>query len=317
MLDDYLARIGHNGPLRIDAETLSAIHRAHITAVPYENLELQLGRPNVLAEEAFVEKLVKRRRGGWCYEMNGLLTRALRELGFSVTRVGGAVAREILGEAALGNHLVGLVDLERRYVADVGLMDGPLDAFPLEARSWREGRLEFRLERLDDGWWRFHNHAHGLARSGHVATASRAVAALVDVAAASGYRWPELYSAEPVGGTPAPYPASCRPQAWAAASAGLLVSTVLGLRADAPGRVLEVSPLPQAPFGALRVEGIRMAGRPVAIEVDGSGRVVDVQAPDGIEVRVLPSSGAGAGVAAQHAAPADAGRDQAPDRHRR
>ena len=165
MLDDYLARIGHNGPLRIDAETLSAIHRAHITAVPYENLELQLGRPNVLAEEAFVEKLVKRRRGGWCYEMNGLLTRALRELGFSVTRVGGAVAREILGEAALGNHLVGLVDLERRYVADVGLMDGPLDAFPLEARSWREGRLEFRLERLDDGWWRFHNHAHGLARS--------------------------------------------------------------------------------------------------------------------------------------------------------
>lgn len=159
--------------------------------------------------------------------------------------------------------------------------------------------------------------AHGLARSGHTATASRAVAALVDVAAASGYRWPELYSAEPVGGLPAPYPASCRPQAWAAASAGLLVSTVLGLRADVPGGVLEVSPLPQAPFGALRVEGIRVSGRPVAIEVDGSGRVVDVRAPDGIEVRVLPSSGAGAGVAAQHATPAGARRDQAHDRDRR
>jgi N-hydroxyarylamine O-acetyltransferase len=165
LLEDYLARIGHDGPLRIDAETLSAIHRAHITAVPYENLELQLGRRNVLSEDAFVEKIVKRRRGGWCYEMNGLLTRALRDAGFSVRRVGGAVAREILGEGAVGNHMVGLVDLERRYVVDVGLMDGPLEPFPLEARSWSEGRLEFRLERLEYGWWRFHNHAHGLARS--------------------------------------------------------------------------------------------------------------------------------------------------------
>jgi len=165
LLDDYLARIGHGGPVRIDVETLSAIHRAHITTVPYENLEIQLGRRNVLAEDAFVEKIVKGRRGGWCYEMNGLLTRALREIGFSVTRVGGAVAREILGEGAVGNHLVGLVDLERRYVTDVGLMDGPLEPFPLEERSWSEGRLEFRLERLEDGWWRFHNHAHGLARS--------------------------------------------------------------------------------------------------------------------------------------------------------
>jgi N-hydroxyarylamine O-acetyltransferase len=165
LLDDYLARIGHDGPVRADEETLRAVHRAHITAVPYENLEIQLGRGNALAEDAFVEKLVKQRRGGWCYEMNGLLTRALREIGFSVKRLGGAVARDILGEGALGNHLVGLVDLGRPWVADVGLMDGPLEPFPLEERRWSEGRLEFRLERLADGWWRFHNHAHGLARS--------------------------------------------------------------------------------------------------------------------------------------------------------
>ena len=63
------------------------------------------------------------------------------------------------------------------------------------------------------------------------------------------------------GGAPAPYPASCRPQAWAAASAGLLVSTVLGLRADAPNRRLELSALPRRPFGALRVEGVRVGGR--------------------------------------------------------
>jgi len=165
LLDAYLARIGHDGPVRVDAATLFAIHREHITSVPYENLEMQLGRRNVLAEDAFFEKLVRRRRGGWCYEMNGLLTRALAEIGFAVTRVGGAVHRDQLGDDAVGNHLVGLADLERRYVVDVGVMDGPLEPFPLEERQWNEGRLEFRLERLADGWWRFHNHAHGLARS--------------------------------------------------------------------------------------------------------------------------------------------------------
>jgi N-hydroxyarylamine O-acetyltransferase len=165
MLDDYLARIGHAGPLRRDSRTLFEIHRAHISAIPYDALDIQLGREKALAEDAFFENLVRRRRGGWCYEMNGLLTRVLRELGFSVTRVAGAVARDSLGEQAVGNHLVGLVDLDRRWVADVGLADGPLDPFPLEERRWSEGRLEFRLERLPDGWWRFHNHVHGLARS--------------------------------------------------------------------------------------------------------------------------------------------------------
>ncbi len=128
--------------------------------------------------------------------------------------------------------------------------------------------------------------AFGLARTGHTAEASRLAAALVDVAAASGYRWPELYAGEPVHGMPAPYPASCRPQAWAAASAGLLVSTVLGLRADAPNGVVEVAPLPESPFGAVRVEGIRVGGRSLAVAVDGAGRVVDVDAEGGLEVRV-------------------------------
>lgn len=126
--------------------------------------------------------------------------------------------------------------------------------------------------------------AHGLARSGHPGEAARAVAALVDVAAASGYRWPELFGADPVGGRPAPYPASCRPQAWAAASAGLIVSTVLGLRADAPNGRLVLAPLPDPPFGAVRVEGLRVGGFPVTVEVSATGQVVAVEAPEGLEV---------------------------------
>lgn len=126
--------------------------------------------------------------------------------------------------------------------------------------------------------------ALGLSRTGHVEGAAAVARALVDVSAASGYRWPELYGAEPVLGRPAPYPASCRPQAWAAASAGALVSILLGLRADVPAGRIHLSPLAGAPFGALTVEGLRVAGEPLRVEVDSQGGVVGVDAPDGIDV---------------------------------
>jgi N-hydroxyarylamine O-acetyltransferase len=165
MLDAYLDRISYNGPLNSDLATLTALHRAHITTIPYENLEIQLGRENTLDEKDIFTKLVARRRGGWCYEMNGLLTRALAESGFQTQRISGAVGRDEHGSVVEGNHLVGLVELDRTWVVDVGLADGPLEPFPLQPRTWTEGALEFRLERLDSDWWRFHNHVHGLARS--------------------------------------------------------------------------------------------------------------------------------------------------------
>ncbi len=126
----------------------------------------------------------------------------------------------------------------------------------------------------------------GLARAGFRDTAARVARALVDVSAASGYRWPELYGADPVLGRPAPYPASCRPQAWAAASAGALVTTVLGLRADVPAGRLHLSPLPDAPFGALDVRGLRLGDGLLDVEVDAEGQVRAVRAPDGIDVEV-------------------------------
>jgi glycogen debranching enzyme len=126
--------------------------------------------------------------------------------------------------------------------------------------------------------------AWGLARAGHGSSAATVLRSLVDVAAASGYRWPELYSSEPVLNSPAPYPASCRPQAWAAASAGLVISAALGLAADAPAGRLFLAPLPEAPFGALRIDGLQLAGQRLRVEVDSAGRLTDVQAPPGVVV---------------------------------
>ena len=163
-LDAYFERIGYGGPALPDLDTLTGIHRAHLLAIPYDALDIHLGREKTIGQQAFFDAIVTRGRGGWCYEMNGLLTTALRQLGFDLIRVGGAVARDLIGDDAVGNHMVGLVDLDGlRMVADIGLGDGPLEPFELKEGTWREGHFEYRLEKLDDRWWRFHNHKHGLA----------------------------------------------------------------------------------------------------------------------------------------------------------
>ena len=164
----YLERIGYAGPARPDLATLQAVHRAHLQAIPYENLDVQLGRPVSIDPAAAYDKIVRRRRGGWCYEMNGLMGWALGEIGFSVTRMAGAAMREARGDFTIGNHLVLRIDLPGEpvpWIADVGFGDGILDPFPLKPADLTAEGHRFRLEAMDQGWWRFHNHEFGGAKS--------------------------------------------------------------------------------------------------------------------------------------------------------
>jgi len=81
----YLERIRHAGPTKPSAQTLQALHRAHLFAVPFENLDIHLGRKIVCDEARFLYKIVNQRRGGFCYELNGAFAALLRALGFQVT----------------------------------------------------------------------------------------------------------------------------------------------------------------------------------------------------------------------------------------
>jgi N-hydroxyarylamine O-acetyltransferase len=167
-LSAYFDRVGYSGPVRPDLATLRAVHRAHLLAIPYENLDVQLGRPVTIEPAAAYDKIVRRRRGGWCYEMNGLMGWALGEMGFAVTRMAGAAMRVAWGDFAVGNHLVLRVDLPGEpapWIADVGFGDGILDPFPLRAADLAAEGHRFRLEAMDEGWWRFHNHEFGGAKS--------------------------------------------------------------------------------------------------------------------------------------------------------
>lgn len=156
-LHRYFARIGYQGSREATLTTLRAVHRAHLLAIPYENLDIHLGLPLTLDGDAMFAKLVDERRGGWCYEMNGLLGRVLETLGFDVRYLSAAVGRAARGWRAQGNHLVLLVMLDRRWIADVGFGSGFLTPLPLEPGSYRQDFLQYRVSR-DGAWWRVHNH---------------------------------------------------------------------------------------------------------------------------------------------------------------
>jgi N-hydroxyarylamine O-acetyltransferase len=158
----YLDRIGFQGVARPDRATLDAVHRLHLLSIPYENLNVQLRRPLTIDPQAAFEKLVTQRRGGWCYEMNGLLGLALEHIGFDVMRMAGGVLRSAAGEINVGNHLVLRVALpEGPVIADVGFGDGPILPFDLKPGPFTSGVFDFSLEAVEGGWWRLRNSPYG------------------------------------------------------------------------------------------------------------------------------------------------------------
>ena len=106
----YLDRIGYDGPRTPDAATLRQIVQAHLYSVPFENLDIvPLGRPIQLEPDALFDKIVRRRRGGFCYEVNGLFAQLLRRLGYDVTIVTAQWPAEGGGLSPIFDHMVLLV----------------------------------------------------------------------------------------------------------------------------------------------------------------------------------------------------------------
>lgn len=125
----YLERIGASAPAVADAQALRELHLKHLMAVPFENLSIHLGEPVVLDPDALYDKIVRRRRGGFCYELNGLFARLLEALGFSVSLLS---AKVFAPDGTLGppfDHMVVLVELDQQWLADVGF--GRHARFPL------------------------------------------------------------------------------------------------------------------------------------------------------------------------------------------
>ncbi|MFI6449393.1 arylamine N-acetyltransferase [Kitasatospora sp. NPDC050543] len=118
-VEDYLARIGAQRPARADLEALIALQRAHLATVPFENLSIHLGEPIVLTEAALLAKLVDRRRGGFCYELNGAFAALLTALGYRVSLLSARVVHEDKAGPPF-DHMALRVDLDEPWLVDVG-----------------------------------------------------------------------------------------------------------------------------------------------------------------------------------------------------
>ena len=162
-IDAYLARLGYFGPRAPTAATLAALHLLHLQAVPFENLDIGRGVPIVLDLEALYAKLITHRRGGFCYELNGVFAELLRALGYTVdllsARVwGGGVfgpefdhlALRVTG-GALPEPLLADVGFGQSFLRPLRLVPGVEQADASSRYRLTQTGAEWRLDALEAG----------------------------------------------------------------------------------------------------------------------------------------------------------------------
>lgn len=143
----YLDRIDYRGPLNRDAETLRQLHLAHLLRVPFENLSIHAQEAIVLDDAALYGKIVHRRRGGFCYELNGLFAALLRELGFDVTMLSAQVHTDEGRYTPEFAHMTLMVTINhKRWLADVGFGDSFIEPLPLDPEAeTRQRESKYRI----------------------------------------------------------------------------------------------------------------------------------------------------------------------------
>ena len=147
----YLNRVNYSGPLTPSADTLRQLQLAHLRSVPFENLSIHSGEPIVLDNNALFEKIVTRRRGGFCYELNGLFAALLRELGFNVTMLSAEVANAVGELGPEFDHMALLVGLSDRWLVDVGFGDSFREPLLLDDRTEQlQGLDAYRIDAAGD-----------------------------------------------------------------------------------------------------------------------------------------------------------------------
>ena len=163
-VEAYLQRINYHGSHEPTPETLRALQVAHLRAVPFENLSIHNGEPIVLDEDALFTKIVERKRGGFCYECNGVFAGLLRALGFRVAMLGAGVAHREGGFGPNFDHMALMVTLADRWLVDVGFGESFVEPLLLDSRDVQvQGTRAFRIvdedgylvvmRRTDQGAW--------------------------------------------------------------------------------------------------------------------------------------------------------------------
>lgn len=149
----YLDRLGLSGDLPPTLDTLTAVHRAHLAAIPFENLQLLLDRPVPLDVPSLTDKMVRHHRGGYCYEQNLLLAAALDRLGFTLTAFSARVSVGGDGRPRPSTHALLKVEPDGSpWLVDVGFGGGGLlEPFPfVDGHQTSQDGWDLRLDRISE-----------------------------------------------------------------------------------------------------------------------------------------------------------------------
>lgn len=165
-IEKYLFRIGlDRRDISCDLESLQTLQLNHLLNVPFENLDIHWNVPIVLDTDRFYEKIVENRRGGYCYELNGIFNELLKALGYHTHLLSGRVFMGENGYSPDFDHLGVVVKIgDEEFLADVGFGDFasiPLKIDPSGEQADRDGTFyvrmtehgEFEVEKLEDGKW--------------------------------------------------------------------------------------------------------------------------------------------------------------------
>jgi len=152
----YLKRLEFNESVKPDAQTLRRLQSIHMQRVPFENLDIGMKHPIHINEKAIWDKLITNKRGGFCYELNGLFAWLLKQIGFGVTYLNACVFSR---DGSLGidfDHLALLVqfpNLSERWLADVGFGDSFIEPLSLENQNEQtQGLRAYRIEQSLPGY---------------------------------------------------------------------------------------------------------------------------------------------------------------------
>jgi N-hydroxyarylamine O-acetyltransferase len=153
-LDRYLTRVGHGAPLQPGARLLASLHRAHVESIPFENLCPRFGKAVSLQLPELVAKLVDGRRGGYCFEHNGLFAAVLESLGFSVVRLAARVLGSASGILPRTHALLLVTGPDGTWLADTGFGGrGLLQPLPFSSGAEVQvGPWRHRLRQDGDLW---------------------------------------------------------------------------------------------------------------------------------------------------------------------
>lgn len=150
-VQQYLKRLKYKGDIKPNFQLLQQLQKNHLLIIPFENLDIHYEQAIILSLDHFYKKIVLRRRGGYCYELNGLFGELLRQLGFEVKMISARVYQSEKGYGPEFDHLALVIHLDgRRYLVDFGFGEFAFSPLLIElGHEQEDSRGQFKIDRYD------------------------------------------------------------------------------------------------------------------------------------------------------------------------